>query len=678
MVGRAAPLVLLGVVTAGCQCGFDATKLDELSCTRDTECRLDRDCVDGICQQRRCSEAPECGTDVQFGCEEGFCKVRSCGDAGACGDSFECIDGLCRRPSIDAGVDASVDAAVPCTEAAECGDDRDCTDDDCLDGFCAHSIRPGTCLVEAACRTPGEANPANGCEVCNPSGDADGWTIDDTRIPTDDIDCTDDLCQGGHPVHVPHDELCPGTACAPCAGGCVEPPALEVDCPEVPSAVGGAPAVCTVATSEGPAAATACVTCTTIVGMTSLIRDGFAGCPSLEQIGWQGTPGRVTCPAPDRLDPDPVVAEDQLAIEDGRAVLERWLDTTGFDAVRLCFDYALGDRMWVGGNGLRVEINTSGAWTSVWTSAEPPGGDDAWSNVCLDLVALDPLSAGHPSLGIRFRPVDAAALPVAIYLDNIAADAWTARTLDWPGPAVSTDFEGCELGEWAHSGGWLWCPTPDANWHDRDAPGVQEGSWTLTADLDVSDRCDGLRLGYSIAGHGVDSDDSFQAAIDPGGSRRVVWRSRQIPTSDRVLVPFEVSLSHVEPAVRLLRDLRVELTATALDSGDEMVVDDVWLDGARCLPADDLVRAEPVAEQETGRWTVAVSGEARATAYLQCVWDGRAGTRVFDAVQFCADAECAPGTVESGECGECGTRTRLCDTNCRFRAWSACDDLPCR
>jgi hypothetical protein len=679
VVGRALA-VIAALVAVGCQCGFDAGKLDDLACRVEADCRPDQDCIDDTCTQRPCSEVGECGTRAEFDCHAGFCEVQDCGDGLPCGDGFECVGGLCVAPVPDGGTDAGIDAGIPCRGAAECDDVLECTVDACDDGSCSNVPRAGSCAIDGACWLLAAVNPANVCEVCEPAIDAAHWTPDDTRTPTDGIGCTNDRCQGGQPVHTPDDGLCAGRICSPCARGCVEPPALTVECPDVPGATGGPPVTCTVTTALDDGVARDCIACTPLIGMTSLVLDDFEGCPGLSDIGWQGGLNGTNCPGPSRLGPDTDQSEPQLVLTNVSASPERWVDVTDFDAVRFCFDFAHEE--YVDAPLLAVELNAAGVWTEVWSSAVLTSVQESWHNVCLDLPALEPLAAGNPVLGVRFVPRPGQEghpqLEGDIYLDNVAIDAWTSRTVTWPGRVFTSDFAQCDIDGWSLVGDMV-CPVGALG--SVDAAGAGQGSFTLSRELDLRTRCDGLRLGFSVmAGEADDKEkerERVRATLDRGGGSVLLWGVEQGPEPIGVMLPFEVSVSHVDPEARFGASVSLSMEVESQSLSDTMAIDDVWFDGAECQADPEIVSAGPLVAQEAGRWAVDLTGAARTTAYLQCSWDGRVDTIATDTVRFCANAECAPGTSETRSCGECGTETRACDTACRWLDWTACADHPC-
>lgn len=672
---RAAGLLAV-IALGGCQCGFDAGKLDDLACRVDGDCRPDQDCLQDTCTQRPCSNVAECGARGQFGCLDGFCEAEPCDEGRPCHEGFECHDGLCTAPVPDAGADAGVDAAVPCGGPAECDDGLGCTDDACVDGFCSNAPQVGYCAIDGACWLVAAVNPSNACQVCDPVFNPVRWRDDDTRTPSDGIDCTDDRCEGGQPLHTPDDAFCLGRTCSPCAGGCIDPPDLTVDCPDVPGATGGAPVTCTVSGPAGVGLDRDCLSCTPLVGMTSLVSDDFAGCPSLSAIEWQGTFHGVNCPGPTLLGPDTEHQEQQLVLSNGDAALERWVDTTDFDAVRLCFDVAFED--YQPPELLTVELDAGGGWTEAWSSAALSPVEESWRNVCLDLVDLEPLAAGNPVLGFRFLPgTDVGGrrtMSSDVYLDNVAVDAWASRTLTWPGRVFTSDFTGCATDDWSVVGD-LQCPTGGNEL--LEAAGVQRGTLTLSRALDLGTRCDGLRLGLSVMSVGADRQNTVLATLDRGAGPVMLWGVERGPEPESVMLPFEASVSHVVPAARFGTNVNLTVAVESRDLSDTMAIDDVWFDGAECLAAPEIVSATGAVGQEDGLWNVDVTGAARATAYLQCTWDGRVDTIATDVVRFCPDAECAPGTVESRACGDCGTQSRRCDAACRWLDWSSCADHPC-
>ncbi len=135
--------------------------------------------------------------------------------------------------SVDSGGDASAgnagdagasEGGTCLPEGSPCADDGDpCTNDVCQGGVCAHpSLGAGSpcsatsvcdttgacsqgCGIQGAFYAPGAENPADSCEVCDPSTSRSAWTsrADDTPCTDDGNVCTSDFCASGLCVHAP-------------------------------------------------------------------------------------------------------------------------------------------------------------------------------------------------------------------------------------------------------------------------------------------------------------------------------------------------------------------------------------------------------------------------------------------------------------------------------------------
>jgi hypothetical protein len=107
----------------------------------------------------------------------------------------------------------------PCTTVDECDDNKACTTDQCVDGSCVYERLNG---VDA----PGLMQIAGDCRRirCQDGNDLD--LPDDSDVPDDGKECTNDACDNGMvineeiPLHTP----CPDTAGFYCndSGDCVE------------------------------------------------------------------------------------------------------------------------------------------------------------------------------------------------------------------------------------------------------------------------------------------------------------------------------------------------------------------------------------------------------------------------------------------------------------------------
>lgn len=102
----------------------------------------------------------------------------SCGDADPCTINDTCEVGVC------------VGASYSCDDAFAC------TDDLCDgNGGCSNPVHAGSCVIDGACVEVGAANPANGCERCDPFANPFGWTVAFGASCDDNDPCTfGDFC----------------------------------------------------------------------------------------------------------------------------------------------------------------------------------------------------------------------------------------------------------------------------------------------------------------------------------------------------------------------------------------------------------------------------------------------------------------------------------------------------
>lgn len=146
-------------------------------------------------------------------------------------------------PDVDAGPDAAPDAdatpdvapPVPCPATTDCDDGLACTVDSCSmpGAVCAWALQPASCLINGVCRASGEADPNNGCRICDPTTPyawtqrADGSACDDKNACTTQESCADGLCVG-EAMPCSDGEGCTIDACDP-AVGCSSKPVAEGD-----------------------------------------------------------------------------------------------------------------------------------------------------------------------------------------------------------------------------------------------------------------------------------------------------------------------------------------------------------------------------------------------------------------------------------------------------------------
>lgn len=199
--------------------------------------------LDGSCVGRSCAPAETCAAGA---CRDDYvppCSLLTESGSPECDDAGTSMDArtsdartndaspldspvLDASPSIDARGDTSsldaradvpvldaetmldvgsADASPPvgCTTEADCpSDGLSCTSGPiCSDGTCIHTLMPGTCLIDGACRGNAERNPSNDCEECAPSTSPTGWSprtgsCDDGLYCTVSDACAAGVCRG--------------------------------------------------------------------------------------------------------------------------------------------------------------------------------------------------------------------------------------------------------------------------------------------------------------------------------------------------------------------------------------------------------------------------------------------------------------------------------------------------
>jgi RHS repeat-associated protein len=113
-----------------------------------------------------------------------------------------------------------------------CDDGLACTTDICNgDGTCSFSPNPGACVIDGACYTAGDGNPANQCQQCLASASQTAWSpkpdglsCSDGSACTQTDTCQAGVCTGSNPVLCAALDQChdPG-ACDPSTGQCSNP-----------------------------------------------------------------------------------------------------------------------------------------------------------------------------------------------------------------------------------------------------------------------------------------------------------------------------------------------------------------------------------------------------------------------------------------------------------------------
>jgi hypothetical protein len=144
-------------------------------------------------------------------CEPG----EACDDGDPCTLDDFCKGGFCTGTTLD------------------CGDDLECTHDNCLpDGSCDNPVRSGFCFIADECFEDGDLNPLNSCLECITALSSDDWSAQDSSPCNDGDSCTvDDGCKGGAciglPIACPEDTPC---TTYECVEGACEASLHEGDC----------------------------------------------------------------------------------------------------------------------------------------------------------------------------------------------------------------------------------------------------------------------------------------------------------------------------------------------------------------------------------------------------------------------------------------------------------------
>ena len=211
-------LSLGGVLSAlGGDDAAAALLLGGARCTRKAECKsgrcLNPDRCDCTKQGCTCTCACSKTTDPPVRCMTPVnpCRKNVCTDTGRCvlkpkcADSNPCTDdlcdnGVCSHPHKPNGLDCPGGKCLDgtceppeCSVPADCpGTDTDCQTRTCSDGVCGLSFAPAGTAITA--QTAGDCQKT----VCDGSGGTTN-VADNSDLPDDGKDCTEDTCSGGTP-----------------------------------------------------------------------------------------------------------------------------------------------------------------------------------------------------------------------------------------------------------------------------------------------------------------------------------------------------------------------------------------------------------------------------------------------------------------------------------------------
>lgn len=173
-----------------------------------TECNAADTCDGaGACQTNIRPIGFPCGSAADTVCDNpdtcnggGTCLTNNEADNAPCNDGLFCTTGERCQSAVCTG-------GTP----RDCSDLLTCTDDICNEGSdsCNNPLQSAKCLIGGICYLPGELNPTNTCQDCNPGTNAVDWTV-----LTNGSLCNDgDACTGtGRPgIGV---DTCTGGSCA--------------------------------------------------------------------------------------------------------------------------------------------------------------------------------------------------------------------------------------------------------------------------------------------------------------------------------------------------------------------------------------------------------------------------------------------------------------------------------
>ena len=166
------------------------------------------DTTKSINSYQNAKEGASCASDGVT-CTTGTCKAGSCDqtiNSGYCLINNTCYLkgelnalGACQRCDPAKSTSGWSQQA----DGSSCKDDGiSCTTDTCSAGLCLHKVAAG-CLIKGKCYKKGAANPASGCQTCDPTKSTTAWTANKngTACAADKYACTADVCQAGACTH---------------------------------------------------------------------------------------------------------------------------------------------------------------------------------------------------------------------------------------------------------------------------------------------------------------------------------------------------------------------------------------------------------------------------------------------------------------------------------------------
>ena len=216
---------------------------DGTACTDNNACTTPDACTSGACKPgapKPCDDGNACtndGCNTSSGCTTTNNSVPCADDGNLCTNDL-CQSGSCAHPANS----ASCDDGKPCTYSDycsggactgvsyTCNDGLACTTAACNGkGSCTATIQDGSCVVAGKCYTALSPNPANACQLCDPtksatawSSVADGTTCSDANACTENDACAAGACKPGTAKVCTDGNPCTTDTCYT-ASGCAYP-----------------------------------------------------------------------------------------------------------------------------------------------------------------------------------------------------------------------------------------------------------------------------------------------------------------------------------------------------------------------------------------------------------------------------------------------------------------------
>ncbi len=185
---------------------------DSNACTVNTSCTVAGTCVGAPWD---CDDNDACTLDACSPQAIGkdpclhVTKTGACDDGSACTTGDVCKNGVCQGSTavcddenpctLDACSPSSGCYATQVADGAACAsDDVACTDDICDDGVCSHVLASTSCWIGGACVAEGKSAPGAPCSSCQPKVASKSWTPSSGGACDDGDPCSGvDVCTNG-------------------------------------------------------------------------------------------------------------------------------------------------------------------------------------------------------------------------------------------------------------------------------------------------------------------------------------------------------------------------------------------------------------------------------------------------------------------------------------------------